>query len=133
MVHGIGVDIVSKKSICEALERNKEAFLKFVFTEEEIGYACETHDMISHLSAFFAAKESVIKSLGTGWKGGLRLTDIEVSHTVNGAPEINLSGNALKLSHSLGGVKVLVSLSIEDLYVIANAIAVIPSDGSHDE
>ena len=130
MVYGIGVDIVSKKSVREALERNKNAFLKFVFTEKEIDYARETHDMVSHLSVFFAAKESVIKSLGTGWKGGIRLTDIEVSHTVSGTPEIKLSGNALKVSQNIGGLKVLVSLSYEDSYAIASAVAVIPPDGS---
>jgi phosphopantetheine--protein transferase-like protein len=123
MVYGIGVDIVSRNRVHEALKRNEKAFLKFVFTRKEIEYAYKCQDAVSHLSVFFAAKEAVLKTFGTGWKGGVRLTDIEVLHTSSGKPEINLLGNAKKIAQSLSVTKVLISLSFEDSYAIAYAVA----------
>ena len=126
MVYGIGIDIVSKNRVRDALRRNEKAFLKFVFTRKEIEYAHKYQDAVSHLSVFFAAKEAVLKTFGTGWKGGVRLTDIEVSHTPSGKPEINLSENAGKIAQSLGVSRILISLSFEDSYAIASAVALRP-------
>lgn len=123
MIYGIGVDIVSSSRVRDALKRNEKAFLKFVFTRKEIEYAYRCQDAVSHLSVFFAAKEAVLKTFGTGWKRGVKLTDIEVLHTPGGKPEINLSGNARKIAQSLGVSKVLISLSFEDSYAIAYSVA----------
>ena len=123
MIYGIGVDIVNIKRLHEALKRNEEAFLKFVFTRKERESSYKYQDVVSCLSVIFAAKEAVLKTIGTGWNGGVRLTDIEVIHPLGGKPEVSLSGNLKKVAQRLGVVKVTISLSFEDPYAIAYAVA----------
>lgn len=124
MIHGIGIDIVSKNNIREAVGWRGKAFLKFVFTPREIEYAFKYKDFISHLSAMFSAKEAVIKSIGTGWRGGVRMTDIEIQHTSTGKPEVRLSGNLRKIAELVEIERVFVSLSYEDEYAIALAASI---------
>ena len=85
------------------LSEHPERFRDRVFTPDEIAY-CEASRRRSaeHFAARFAAKEAVLKALGTGWRDGIAWTDIEVRRDPAGAPSIRLSGEALRIAESLG-------------------------------
>jgi len=75
-----------------------------------------------YLASRFAAKEAVMKSLGSGM-GDISFTDIEVYHTDGGAPAVRLSGAAYRRATEIGASRVLVSVSHDRDYVCAFAVA----------
>ena len=123
MISGVGIDIEKKDRVRKALEHNERAFLKYVFTPREVSYARKQEDVVSHLTAIFSAKEAVIKTVGTGWKGGVRLTDIAIHHDAYGKPEVVLSGNLQRIAVSRHITTIMVSLSYEDTYAVSYAVA----------
>ncbi|MBI3934729.1 MAG: holo-ACP synthase [Acidobacteria bacterium] len=122
MIIGIGADIAEVLRLRAAMERHGERFLHRVFTPLEIGYCRSHHNAAERFAARFAAKEAMMKALGTGWRRGIRWRDIEVSNAASGKPELNLSGKALEICRSLGGTRVLLSLTHTDLYALAQVI-----------
>jgi len=82
-----GIDIVDIKRF----ENPSQHFLQRVFTAEEIDYALSKGRASQTFAGIFAAKEAFLKTVGTGIFGGIALTDITVSHNVNGRPFLILS------------------------------------------
>jgi hydroxyethylthiazole kinase-like uncharacterized protein yjeF len=123
MIIGTGIDIIEIARIDNLT--CKEAFLKKMFTQNEIAYL-ETKKTES-IAGYFCAKEAVVKSLGTGFFG-FKFTDIEILKK-NSAPYVVLYGKALALSRDKGIKEIHVSISHSKEY--ANAIAV--AEGSVDE
>jgi holo-[acyl-carrier protein] synthase len=113
----IGVDIIEVDRIRRAVSRWQDSFLKRIYTPAEL----ENHSNVSSLAARFAAKEAVMKALGTGIKGA-GWKDIEVLSHGNGAPSIKLYGRALETSRELGLSRFDVSLSHSRKYAIAFVI-----------
>lgn len=109
MIIGIGCDIIEIKRVENAVQ--SEAFKKRVFTEAEIAY-CESRgkQQFASFGARFAAKEAVLKALGTGLRGGA-LTEIEVLNDELGCPQMTLTGYHKELADSKGVVKMHVALS----------------------
>ena len=113
-----GVDIVEISRIQEVLERHGERFLQRVYTEREIErYAKRTNS----LAARWAAKEAVAKALGCGI-GEIGWTDIEILDE-EGAPRVQLHGNAAMLAAELGLVGWSISLSHTAEVAIAFVVA----------
>src|SRR2546429_96084 len=76
---GHGIDIVETRRIADLLENHGERFLERCFTTAEREYCYRNNKRhIEHLAGRFAAKEAVLKVLGTGWRGGIAWTDIEL-------------------------------------------------------
>ncbi len=113
----IGVDIIEINRIKRAISRWQDSFLKRIYTPEEL----ENHRNVSSLAASFAAKEAVMKALGTGIRG-IRWTDIEIVTNEDGAPRIRLYGRALQKSAEIGLARFDVSLSHSRKYAIAFVI-----------
>jgi holo-[acyl-carrier protein] synthase len=95
---GLGADVIEVARIKGVLDRQGERFLARVFTEEERAYCSGMAHPHKHLAARFAAKEAVMKALGTGL-GSFSLTDVEVrraggSGPTRGAPSLVLHGAA---------------------------------------
>ena len=105
----IGIDIVEVKRIAKLI-RNK-AFLKRVFTDQEIMYCSERVNKAEHYAVRFAAKEAVWKALGMG---GISLRDISVKNRSNGKPEVLIKGKNRK--------DIVISLSHTENYAVAVAI-----------
>lgn len=102
MIVGMGTDIAEIDRVAAAIRRHGQAFLKRVFTETEIRY-CERHKARDErYAARFAAKEAMMKALGTGWRRGVRWRDIEVRNAASGKPGIFLAGEAEKHAARLG-------------------------------
>jgi holo-[acyl-carrier protein] synthase len=114
MTQHIGVDIVEINRIEKAITRWGDAFLKRVFTQEEI----ERYGRkIQSLAARFAAKEAVSKALGK--PAGISWQHIEVLSDNNGQPSINLYGKARERADNLGLDSLAVSLAHSREYAIA--------------
>jgi holo-[acyl-carrier protein] synthase len=123
MVVGIGVDIVSVDRIREIIERRGERFLTRVFTEDEVRYCRRCAHPEQRFAARFAAKEAVLKALGVGWQKGASFRDVEVRVNALGAPGVRLSGRAFEISRERGIERVFLSLSHDEHYAVAQAVA----------
>jgi holo-[acyl-carrier protein] synthase len=123
---GIGTDIVETLRIAQMIERHGELFLGRVFTPHEIEYCSVRKAATQHYAGRWAAKEAVLKALGTGWSRGISWRDIEVRNELGGRPLIVLDGGALDVSRRLGIQEVLISISHCRNYATAYALAVGP-------
>jgi holo-[acyl-carrier protein] synthase len=95
VIFGIGTDIVEVKRVEKMVAKGRR-YLETLFTEKEI-YYCETKARKSeHYAARYAAKEAVLKALGTGWRGGLAYSDIEITNEELGKPQILVRGEVRK-------------------------------------
>ena len=123
-VIGIGTDIVETVRIAHMIERHGELFVGRVFTPHEIQYCSERKATTQHYAGRWAAKEAVMKALGTGWSHAVSWRDIEVRNELGGRPHIVLDGGALEVSQRLGIEAVLISISHCRNYATAYALAV---------
>lgn len=120
---GLGVDIVEIERMEAILERSP-GFTKRVFTESEREY-CESHHRPAvRYATHFAAKEAVLKALGTGFGEGIGFTDVEVAHDAKGKPLALLNGRAKQIAEERGVLEIPLSLSRSSSTAVANAIAV---------
>lgn len=125
-VIGIGTDIVETLRIAQMIERHGELFLLRVFTPHEVEYCSARKAATQHYAGRWAAKEAVLKALGTGWSRGIHWRDIEVRNELGGKPHIVLEGGALDVSRRLGIEQMLISISHCRAYATAYALAVGP-------
>ena len=119
MIVGIGTDIIETDRINTLIEKYGQRFLDKVFTATEQEICMPAANRAQRFAARFAAKESVMKALGTGWAQGVRFRDIELPTTEKQPPRIELSGVAAQRARQLGGTRWHVSLSHCDKYAIA--------------
>ena len=126
---GHGIDRVENARIAAMLERHGERFLERCFTPAERAYAYESRKRRDErLAARFAAKEAVLKALGTGWRDGIAWTDVEVVREPSGQPAVRLSGRAREIADAMGVGGWLLSLTHTDRHAMASAIAIGPSE-----
>lgn len=123
-VRGIGVDLVNIPRIRAALERWDERFVRRVFTDTEIAYCRARRDPAQHFAARFAAKEAGLKALGTGLRLGVRWRELEVQRERGQAPTLVLSGRCREISLARGGRRMLLALSHDGEYAVAQAMLV---------
>ena len=125
-VIGIGTDIVETLRIAQMIERHGDLFLRRVFTPREVEYCSARKAATQHYAGRWAAKEAVLKALGTGWSRGIQWCDIEVRNEAGGKPHIVLEGGALEVSRRLGIERMLISISHCRAYATAYALGVGP-------
>ncbi|MHC4737331.1 MAG: holo-ACP synthase [Planctomycetota bacterium] len=125
-----GIDLVDCPRIEEMIKRHGERFVNRVFTANEQAYAEANKNSIEKLAGRFAAKEAILKLIGTGWRGKIAWTDIEVINNPTGQPEITLSGEVEKLADKLGIKHISVSITHTANFAIASAVALAHSDKS---
>lgn len=120
---GIGTDIVEVLRIGKMIERHGELFLNRVFTDSEVSYCQKRKEYMQHYAGRWAAKEAVMKTLGTGWSRGVGWRDIEVCSSKSGRPSIALRGGAREMAEQLGISDVLITISHCRAYATATALA----------
>jgi len=120
---GIGTDIVECLRIGRMIERHGEVFLTRVYTEREIRYCQERKHAIEHFAGRWAAKEAILKCLGSGWRRGLCWTDMEVRNDPAGKPCVLMCGAAKDLAQNLRIADILLSISHCRAYATAYAVA----------
>jgi len=123
MIIGTGIDIIRVSRVRKLAERFPDRIGKKVFTTGELQYCLEKADAAVSLAGRFAAKEAVMKALGTGWRSGVRFIDIEVVRAENGRPSIQLHGKVAKLARDRGIATIHISISHDGDIAIATAIA----------
>jgi holo-[acyl-carrier protein] synthase len=124
---GHGIDIVETSRIKTLVEEHGQRFLDRCFTRDEQAYCAKNPKRyFEHLAGRFAAKEAVLKVLGTGWRGGIAWTDIEVLKEESGQPKIGLSGECARIATELGIARWHVSISHIETHATASAIGLVP-------
>ncbi len=107
----LGTDIIEVSRVQEAMQRHPEGFGKRVFTPLEVAYCAGRKSAFLHYAGRFAAKEAVLKSLGTGLRGGIHWTDIEIINDHLGKPSVHLSGKALEIAKEKNMQQLEISIS----------------------
>jgi holo-[acyl-carrier protein] synthase len=121
---GIGTDIVECLRIGRMIEEHGELFLNRVYTEREIRYCQARKRAVEHFAGRWAAKEAVLKCLGTGWRRGLAWTDMEIRNGHDGKPQVLLCGGAKDVAQALRIADIHISISHCRAYATAYAVAV---------
>lgn len=120
---GIGCDIVECLRIARMIERHGELFITRVYTNHEIEYCTARKAATQHYAGRWAAKEAVLKALGTGWQRGISWRDIEIRNQRNGGPTVALRGGARDVFERTGIQRVHVSISHCRSHAVAYAVA----------
>ncbi|MCC7087039.1 MAG: holo-ACP synthase [Pirellulales bacterium] len=122
-IFGIGTDIVECLRIAQMIERHGELFIGRVYTQHEIEY-CQSRKLATqHFAGRWAAKEAVLKALGTGWRRGISWRDVEIRNERSGTPVVTLYGGARDFIEQQGISQVLISISHCRSHATAHAIA----------
>ena len=101
MIIGIGCDVVDHNITKELGWSSNDKAIKRIFSEkEEEMFKLDKTDRF--ISGRFAAKEAVVKCLGTGMKDGISLSDIEILHNSAGKPIVQIDKEAKKIAKQLG-------------------------------
>lgn len=126
MIFGIGTDIVRIERLAQGLERHEERYAKRILGDGEYAEFTQLQGAESGRARFlakrFAAKEAVAKALGTGFRGGLSLNDIEVVHDELGKPAVRYSARGQGIADSLGAGRCQLSISDEQEHALAFAV-----------
>lgn len=118
-IFGIGIDLVEVKRIERAVKRLGSRFLTKVYTERERRFCLPRKNRYLSLAARFAAKEAILKALGTGVSKGISFKEVEVLDNDHSRPTFNIQGKAKKL---LGNRPIHLSISHLKDYAIAVVI-----------
>jgi holo-[acyl-carrier protein] synthase len=121
MVNSLGIDVVEVKRVKILMEKWGDRFLHRVFTPLEIAHCNSKKTPEQSLAARFAAKEAILKAIGTGLSQGISWTSMEIVSDKNGAPIAKLGK---RIKDKIGDKKILISMSHTKEYAIAQAILI---------
>ena len=114
-----GIDLVDCPRIEQMVERHGDRFVNRVFTAAEQVYARGTVSTIEKYAGRFAAKEAVLKLIGTGWRGKIKWTDIEVTNDAAGRPEVTVTGEVKRIAEELKITHISISITHTANFAIA--------------
>jgi holo-[acyl-carrier protein] synthase len=120
-----GIDLVDFPRIKKMVKTHRDRFLDRVFTDSEQKYADKNKNRIEKLAGRFAAKEAVLKLLGTGWRGKIKWTDIEVVNNSYGQPKVKLYGQVKKIADKMKIKQISISITHTANFAIASAVALV--------
>lgn len=121
---GIGTDITECLRIARMIERHGELFIDRVYTAEEIKYCQSRKQATQHYTGRWAAKEAILKALGTGWRRGISWRDMEIRNEPGGKPVVAVRGGVKEVVERLGIREIQVSISHCRTHATAFAIAI---------
>jgi holo-[acyl-carrier protein] synthase len=122
-----GIDLVDFPRIEGMVKQHGERFMDRVFTPAEQAYAKANKNDVEKLAGRFAAKEAILKLMGTGWRGKIAWTDIEILNNPAGQPQVTLAGEVEKIANRLGIKHISVSITHTANFAIASAVALAQS------
>lgn len=122
-VIGIGTDIIECLRIAQMIEQHGELFITRVYTDHEIAYCSARKAATQHYAGRWAAKEAVLKALGTGWRRGISWRDIEIRNQPSGVPTVALRGGAREVLEQAGIQAMHLSISHCRSHAIAYVVA----------
>ena len=127
-----GIDLVDFARIKKMVKTHKDRFLDRVFTNSEQKYADRNKNRIEKLAGRFAAKEAILKLLGTGWRGKIKWTDIEVVNNSSGRPVVKLTGEVKEIANKMGIKQISISITHTANFAIASAVALAEQNNHED-
>jgi len=119
-----GIDLVECKRIAGMLERHGDTFLERILTPAERDLARAYRHPVPFVAGRWAAKEAIMKMLGTGWGGGVTWTDMEILPDTLGQPIVQLHDQTARVAAALGIGRVLLSITHTDSHAAASTIGV---------
>jgi holo-[acyl-carrier protein] synthase len=122
---GIGTEIVECLRVGRMVEQHGEQFLARVFTPAEVQFCQSRRRATEHFAARWAAKEAILKALGSTWRRGMEWTDIEVRESPGSVPEVELHGAVKELAEGRKLGRLLLTMSHCRAYATATAIALL--------
>ena len=127
---GHGIDIVETSRIRKLVDEHGQHFLDRCFTALEQAYCSRNPKRYyEHLAGRFAAKEAVLTVLGTGWRGKIAWTDMEILNESSGKPALTLTGECERLAIEIGIARWMISISHIETHATASAIGLRPREG----
>ncbi len=123
MIHGIGTDIVSVERMAMALQRHGERFAQRILSDSELEEFRQRRNQAGFLAKRFAAKEALVKALGTGFRDDMGFRQITIDHDELGRPCFRCQGAVSACLQRLAIRELQLSLSDELTYAVAFAIA----------
>ena len=118
-----GIDLVDVERIARMLEEHGDRCASRCFTAAERAYAdASDRRRAERYAARFAAKEAVLKALGTGWRSGIAWTDMGIVNEPSGRPVMRLTGRCAEIAEERGIRRWDVSLSHAERYAVASAL-----------
>ncbi len=122
---GVGIDLIECARIRDLWSRHGDRVTDRLLTPAELEYVRRySADVVQRLAGRFAAKEAILKVLGTGWRGKIAWRDMEILNNPAGQPQVTLTGECARVAESLGIARILVSITHTANYAAATAIGV---------
>jgi len=121
-VVGVGLDLVEIERMADILQRSGDRFLDRVLHEDDDRARIASGEGPTHLAGLFAAKEAVMKALGTGMAGA-NFADIRIRHEDSGQPYVELEGRAKRRADEMGVTGWRLSISHSKSTAAAVALA----------
>ncbi|MCO6437366.1 MAG: holo-ACP synthase [Phycisphaerae bacterium] len=121
---GHGIDLVECARIETIWRRHGQRFLERVLTEAERRRVTELANPVPYLAGRWAAKEAILKMIGTGWRGKISWTDMEILPDALGQPVVTLSGETAAIAAARGITRVLLTITHTKSNAAASAIGV---------
>ena len=118
-----GIDLVDFPRIEAMVERHGQRFLDRIFTATEQADAVAIKNTTEKLAGRFAAKEAVLKLIGTGWRGKIAWTDIEVVNNALGQPIVTIGGEVKRIADEQGIEQLTLSITHTADFAIASVVA----------
>lgn len=122
MIHGIGVDVLEVKRIGRTLERFGAHFIERLLMPQEQAQLARTRRPERFIATRFAAKEAIVKAMGTGFAHGVWIRDVGVVQNAWGKPEVVFSERGERVRKGLGVGEGHVTLTDEAGLVVAVAV-----------
>lgn len=122
MIFGIGTDVVKIERVAAVHERYGRRFVERLLMPVELTAFEAYKRPVRFLAMRLAAKEAIVKALGTGFAHGVWIRDVGVVQNAWGRPEVVFSARGRQVADSLGAGDGHVSLTDEDGLVVAVAV-----------
>ncbi len=123
-IMGHGVDLVEIAEIRRWIEDPSNPLIPRCFIREEVDEIGDGLDRVERLAGRFAAKEAVLKALGTGFGAGVAFSDVIIHRAAGEPPQVRLTGGAAKAASELGVIEWQLSISHTGTTAMASAIAI---------
>jgi holo-[acyl-carrier protein] synthase len=119
---GVGLDLVELERLAAILARHGDRFLERICRPGEVAPRRAADALIQHVGGLFAAKEAVLKALGTGWGAGAWFRDVEILRAPGTGPAVRLHDGALRRAQAMGVARVHLSITHERGHAAAVAV-----------
>ena len=123
MIHGVGTDVVQVSRMEAVWKRHGETFARRILMPQELQGFALTKNPVRFLAMRFAAKEAIVKALGTGFRHGVWVRDVGMVPDLRGKPCVIFSPRGVAVCRQLGVGEAHVSLTDEAGLVVAMAVA----------